>query len=161
MVHDIVDVPLPLEEIERQVTRSADMGVWADLAFRRGELMVVGPSAPGGARRSIEFDVAEPIHGTDRTIFPIAWRAAGSSWLFPHMDAELVLEALSLDVTRITFRGRYRPPLDRVGAMLDRLALHRVAKATVRNFLEQLVEALTSTAGSDAPGPGDSDDQLN
>ncbi len=153
LVHDSIDVQLPLEEIERQITRSTDLGVWAELACRRGEQLVVGPGGEIAPQIAVDLDIDEPIHGTDRTVFPISWRAAGPAWLFPNMDAELVLEAFDRERTLITFRGRYRPPLDRVGEILDRIALHRVSEATVRNFLERMVDALEDGDRSDAGSP--------
>jgi len=44
--------------------------------------------------------------------------------------------------THIEFRGVYTPPLGGLGALLDRIAFHHIAEATVRTFLERLVSLL-------------------
>jgi hypothetical protein len=66
------------------------------------------------------------------------------------MEAELVLTPLGPDLTHVTFRGSYDPPLSGFGAVLDRIALHRVAESTVRSFLQRLaaaLEGITDAAG--------------
>lgn len=141
LVSDAVDVPLSMEQVERGLLGS-DIGMWAEAAYRRGERLAVGPGGPA-LTATVELDVGEPVYGTDRVTIPFAWRALGSAWLFPHMEAELVLSPITPTLTHLTFRGRYRPPLQIVGAMLDKLAMHRIAEATVHSFLERLADALT------------------
>jgi hypothetical protein len=63
------------------------------------------------------------------------------------MDAELVLSPLG-ESTHVEFRGVYTPPMGAVGAILDRVAMHRLAEATVRNFLERLVELVEVSGAS-------------
>lgn len=152
LVADFVDVPLSIEEVERGLVGSSDMGLWAEGAYRRGERLAVGPGGPA-LTASVELDVGEPVYGTDIVTIPFAWRATGAAWLFPHMEAELVLSPITPTLTHLTFRGRYRPPLQIVGAVLDKLAMHRIAEATVRSFLERLAEALTGGHRVGA-GPG-------
>jgi hypothetical protein len=89
----------------------------------------------------VEFSIGVPIVGSNSVAYPVRWKATGATQLFPHMDAELVLAPL-LDATHLEFRGVYTPPMGPVGALLDRVALHRLAAATVRNFLERLVELI-------------------
>lgn len=144
LVQDFVDVPRPLDEVVEALVRSGHLGVWAEAAYRMGERLAVGPSkllvAP------VTLEVGEAVRGSDSVRIPIRWSADGASWLFPHMEAELVLSEITADLTHLTLRGSYQPPLEGVGAVLDRLAFHRVAEATVRNFLERLAGEL---AGSD------------
>src|SRR5690606_8286729 len=115
------EVALPPEEVEQALSRS-DMSVWAAAAYRRGERMAVGPGIPGVAA-AVELEVGEPLRGNETVSIPVAWRAAGARWLFPHMEAELVLTAVAPSTTRISLRGSYRPPLGGLGQVLDRLAL--------------------------------------
>ena len=39
--------------------------------------------------------------------------------------------------------GRYSPPFGSVGEALDRALLHRVAEATVRDFVERVAASIT------------------
>jgi hypothetical protein len=51
----------------------------------------------------------------------------------------------------LTLTGVYRPPLGTVGAGLDQAILHRVAVATIRDFLGRVgaaISAFEQTAGS-------------
>jgi hypothetical protein len=141
LVTDAVDVPLSMERIEHGLLGGGDMGMWAEAAYRRGERLAVGPGGPA-LTASVELDVGEPVYGTDSVTIPFAWRAIGAAWFFPHMEAEIVLSPITPTLTHLSFRGRYRPPLQLVGAMLDKVAMHRIAEATVRSFLERLADAL-------------------
>ena len=50
--------------------------------------------------------------------------------------------------TLLTLEGVYRPPLGALGQALDRAILHRVAAATIRNFLHRVAQGVT---GQPAP----------
>lgn len=143
LIQDFIDVSLPLEEVEDRLIHSSDLGTWAAAAYARGEQLAVGPGVAGVAAR-VELEVGKPLRGSDSVVIPFAWRAVGSRLLFPHMEAELVLTPLGSATTTLSFRGSYRPPLGGLGEVLDRVAMHRLAQATVRNFLERLTDALTA-----------------
>lgn len=73
----------------------------------------------------------------------LRWEARGlGGRLFPVLDADLTLTPEAANSTTLTLSGAYRPPLGSVGAELDRLILHRVAEATIRNFLRRVATAL-------------------
>ncbi len=133
---------MPLTEVEAALLTEGDLGVWAEGAYRMGERLAVGPSKVLAA--PVSLDVGEPVHGSDSVRFPVRWEVAGAEWLFPHMEAELVLSELTPEITHVVLRGSYRPPLD--GAALDRLAFHRIAEATVRHFLERLAGGVLERA---------------
>lgn len=143
LVHDFVDVARPVAAVEEALVGSAqrDLGVWAEAAYRRGETLAVGPG-DGVLTVSVALEVGEPIRGASGSTIPLTWRAAGATSLFPMMEAELVLTPLGPELTHVTFRGSYDPPLAGLGAVLDRIALHRVAESTVRVFLQRLAAAL-------------------
>lgn len=74
----------------------------------------------------------------------IRWEATGpGSALFPVLDADLRLVAAGERACVLTMSGVYRPPLGALGQALDRAILHRVAAATVRDFLAQVAARLT------------------
>ena len=65
----------------------------------------------------------------------LRWEAIGpGGGLFPVLDADLTLAPAGAG-TMLTLAGAYRPPLGPLGQALDRAILHRVAAATIRNFL--------------------------
>ena len=53
----------------------------------------------------------------------------------------------------LTVAGAYRPPLGSVGKALDRALLHRVAAATIREFVAQVAARITGQPGADAAAP--------
>jgi hypothetical protein len=145
MVSDFILVSLPMTTVEHRISGADGIGLLADAAYRRGEELAVGPSPAVAV--PVEFDIGEPLVGSTSTAYPLRWQAVGATYLFPHMDAELVLSPYG-DNTHIEFRGLYTPPLGAVGVLLDRVAMHRLAEATVRNFLERLVELIEISGAS-------------
>jgi hypothetical protein len=77
--------------------------------------------------------------------FPVRWRAASRSSLFPHMEAEITVEDVCCEEpveSRLTLAGTYTPPLGPLGAVGDLLLGHQVAEATVRAFVLELAQRL-------------------
>jgi hypothetical protein len=69
---------------------------------------------------------------------PVYWEAAERPKLFPTMRGELVAAPLGMHETRLDLSGEYRPPLGLLGRLLDRVVGFRVARATMRSFLDDL-----------------------
>lgn len=157
LVYESIDIPEPFEAVVDTLSNAeAEIQVWASAAFRRGEEMTVGPSQVVSA--PIELEVGDAIHGLESVTIPMSWIASSATRLFPRMDAEVVVSPMQPAVTKLEFRGSYRPPLDGVGRAIDRLALSRLAQSTVRSFLERLAEAVVSEVRAletkPAEGPG-------
>lgn len=142
VVTDFIRVQGRMAEIQDLIAGSEGLAKMAAAAHHHGEELTVGPSKRFAT--SVDFTLGTPVLASSAVSFPIRWKAEGQTSLFPLMDAELVLSEMGAD-THIEFRGVYTPPLGGVGYVLDRLALHRVAEATVRTFLETLVEGLSLT----------------
>ena len=71
--------------------------------------------------------------------------------LLPRLDATVELGPLGEDRTQLAISARYQPPLGVVGRAVDRVLLHRVAEATLKDFLDRLADAITlSDAGGAA-----------
>jgi hypothetical protein len=151
LVRDFIDIPLPLGAVEHALLSGEELGVWAEAAYRMGEGLALGPSKSLAA--PVTLEVGDPVSGSDSIRFPVRWEAVGAQWLFPHMEAELVLSELTSQITHIALRGSYRPPLEKFGAALDRLAFHRVAEATVRHFLERLAAGILEGGETADPSP--------
>jgi hypothetical protein len=76
------------------------------------------------------------------TILDIGWEASHAPGLFPVMHLELSVWPLSSSETQIEIAGEYRPPLGVIGNALDATVGHRIAEASVKNFLENVVEQM-------------------
>ncbi len=73
------------------------------------------------------------------TILDLGWEASGAPWLFPVMHVQLSAWPLSSSETQIEIVGEYRPPLGVVGNAFDAAVGHRIAEASVKSFLENVV----------------------
>jgi hypothetical protein len=79
----------------------------------------------------------------------MTWEPGG--WLLPKLDAELELGYLGKGRTQLAISGRYEPPLGTPRGTADRLALHRIAEATIKDFLDRVAAALQSWDHSPQP----------
>jgi hypothetical protein len=101
----------------------------------------------GKIRKQVSVELGEPQRFPSKILLPVAWRAAGGEALFPSLDADIEVASLGDLKTQLSMNARYEPPLGLVGRVIDRLLLHRVAEATIRDFLEHVATAvLTSRA---------------
>jgi hypothetical protein len=92
--------------------------------------------------------LGEPVRFPSMVSLPLTWEPVGRHGLLPRLDADLELGALGGDRTQLAISARYRPPLGVVGRAVDRVLLHRVAEATLKDFLDRLGAAITlSQAG--------------
>ena len=80
---------------------------------------------------------------------PLTWEPDGLEGLLPRLDANLELGPLGEDRTQLAISARYRPPLGVLGQAIDRVLLHRMAEATLKDFLDRLGAAITLSQ----PGP--------
>jgi hypothetical protein len=106
---------------------------------------------PLGARlrRQVRIHLGEPVRFPSITSLPLTWEPVSLEGLLPRLDANLELGSLGGDRTQLAISARYRPPLGTVGQAVDRVLLHRVAEATVKDFLDRIGEAITDHAMTD------------
>jgi hypothetical protein len=110
-----------------------------------------------GLSRLVRVQACELAGATDSAGLAIRWEAAGSgSGLFPVLDADLRLAPTGDHLTLLTLTGAYRPPFGRAGEAVDRAVLHRVAAATVRNFLASMAAVLTRQVTESSPSSSNS-----
>lgn len=148
LIHDFIELDLPRDRVVGVLVAVGDeLEVWAQAAFRRGEMLAIGPGS-GMVTAPIELEVGELMEGFESVTIPMAWTASSATRLFPRMEAEIVISSLGPVMTHLEFRGSYVPPLDGFGKLLDKLALHRVAESTVRAFLRRLAGAIETEASS-------------
>ena len=145
-IHYYTYVPLPLGVVEHRLDALRDaLEDWAGVAYREGEELraKVGPSVGGHAKEvRLVIGVAE-IHRTG-LVYPISWTATGAQALFPKLTGELVLSHVGPEQTELSLEANYQPPMGPLGRVVDRVVLGRFAESTVKNWVDQLAEALIS-----------------
>jgi len=95
--------------------------------------------------RIVESDTATHMPSDPRTPaarFRLAWSALEGQRFFPTMDGELMIYPLSSTETQLDFEGTYTPPGGLLGSAAAALVGHRVARASVLRFLDDVVERL-------------------
>jgi hypothetical protein len=124
-------------------------------------LVRIGPlgSAPA-LSRLVQVHFRDLVERDDSAGLALRWEAIGTvGGLLPVLDADITLSPSGKQATLLTLAGVYRPPLGSLGAGLDRAILHRVAAATIRNFINRVAAGITgraATAESGTAGPGPS-----
>ncbi|HUC22703.1 MAG TPA: hypothetical protein VMA73_08350 [Streptosporangiaceae bacterium] len=113
----------------------------------------VGPPGPGmGMSRLVEVKFQQPVAHDDSVLVPLRWEAIGpGGGLFPALDADLTLVPAGDAAAVLRLAAAYRPPLEALGAQLDRVTLHQVAIATVQEFLGRVSTAITYPAPVTSP----------
>ena len=105
-------------------------------------------ASAGGLSKLVTVQVSELALAGETNGVAIRWQASGpGSGLFPVLDADIVLAPADDRHTLLTLTGVYRPPLGPLGSLLDRAVLHRVAAATIRNFLGRLAADISHGNG--------------
>ena len=152
-----LELPLPFEEVEEAILRSPPdwiPGVALE-AEARGELLLAevgfGPSTHR-LEKQVQIELGKPFRLASKTVRPMEWRATGAESLFPSLEADLEVAAMGGIRTQLSLNARYRPPLGPVGKVIDKTLLHRVAEATIKDFLDRLGDTLTAPS-ADPHGP--------
>jgi hypothetical protein len=150
-----VELPVPADRLEQALLASPE--AWlpglALEAHARGERLLaeVGFGERVHVSRRVIVEVGQPLRRHSTTLLPIRWRPAASSGLVPELDADLEVAALTPAASQLSISARYTPPLGTVGAAIDRALLHRVAEATLKNFLDRIADALPALAAAEVP----------
>jgi hypothetical protein len=104
----------------------------------------LAPTRGGQLRRRVRLvaqrriDEHEP--GRVHDALEIDWYAG--TRFFPDFNGALRLRIESVDTTRLSLEGTYRPPFGRFGSVFDLLIGRRIARATMRDLLRRLGEAM-------------------
>jgi hypothetical protein len=147
-----VELPLPADMVEQAM--EASPAPWipglADEANARGERLLaeVGLGDRVRLTRRVVVDLGEPIRLPSKIVIPLRWRPATAGGLLPSLDADIEVAPLARESTQLSMSARYVPPLGALGSAVDRALLHRVAEATVKDFLDRVGAALTASAAS-------------
>jgi hypothetical protein len=150
-----IELPLPVAVVKRALVGSSAgwLSAMAGEAQARGDGLLgevgVGPLGVR-LRRQVTIQLGEPVRFPSMTSLPLTWEPVGLEGLLPRLDASLELGSLGEDRTQLAISARYRPPLGVVGQAVDRVLLHRVAEATVKDFLDRLGQAITDQGMTNA-----------
>ncbi len=158
-----LEIPLSFETAERLLLQSPEEwvpGVARDASARGERLLTEVGFGPPGRRvaKRVQIEIGEPVRFPSKTVLPLNWVATSAQSLFPALDADLEVAPLGPFWTQLSISARYRPPMGLVGRAVDRTLMHRVAEATVKDFLDRAAEALQalvpSAATQEAPTAG-------
>lgn len=138
----VVRVHRPFNEARQVIGQGG--GRWleplVDQAYRKGEAANLALRA-GKSRRvakRVLLSVGEPRDRSDGTFLPVRIVATGPVGLFPRLDANLELVPRGPDVTDMRLQGSYEPPFGKVGELLDRTVLHKLAETSIQNLVERI-----------------------
>jgi hypothetical protein len=154
-VRYFVDLPVPFEDVEASLLH--EPSAWVPGLLRdaedRGELLLaeVGFTLEAGrVDKEVEIRLGSAYRIPGKTLLPMSWRATGAERLFPQLDADLEVASLGSTRTLLSISARYRPPMGSLGRALDRAMLHRVAEATIKDFLDRVGERVQHPQPSSA-----------
>jgi len=155
-----VELPLPADRVERALR--ATPGHWlpalaVDAASRGEGLLAEVGIGPPGRRVGLPVTVrlGDPIRFPSKTLLPMTWEPVKEGSRFPTLDADIEVGPLGPERTQLSINGRYQPPLGRLGRAVDRVLLHRVAEATVKDFLDRVAKAVQARTEPTEPPPGE------
>ena len=141
-----LELPLPAERAETVL--ADEQGTWlpglAEEANRHGDALLgeVGFGEDVRVARRVAIELGDPIRMPTKMVVPLHWEAAEGTGLFPSLDADLEVAPLGPRLTQLAISARYVPPFGKLGEAIDRALLHRVAEATIKDFLDRVGEAV-------------------
>lgn len=131
----------PLELLQRATTSAAARARTLVATLHLGVAGIdIGVDVRTNVQRIREKEKAGAT--SPATIVEMGWEASGAPRLFPVMHLELSAWPLSSSETQLEIVGEYRPPLGVVGNAFDAAVGHRIAEASVKTFLENVVEQI-------------------
>jgi hypothetical protein len=146
-VRAFADVPLPFEAVEESLLAGPE--VWVPGAAERASATGSALLAEVGfdvedvrIGKSVQIELGAPSRLGPSTLLPMTWRATGPRGLFPVLEGDLEVAGLGAERTQVAVSARYRPPLGAVGRIADRALLHRIAEATVKDFVDRVALAI-------------------
>jgi hypothetical protein len=147
-----VDLPIGFSAVEDALLdapRSWVPGLLRE-AEERGQRLLADVGFEVDSRRidkEVEIEIGVPLRSAHVTALPMTWRATGTERLFPQLDADLEVAALGRGRTQLSISARYQAPMGAVGRILDKALLHRVAEATLKDFLDGVAERVSVLQG--------------
>jgi hypothetical protein len=125
------------------LVREAGAGVTAELSLQ---------TAVATVARKISLEVGPPVRLAGRTVVPLGWQAAAEPELFPILKGRLEARRLTSTRTELALVADYTPPAGPVGEAADHVVLHRIAEASLKDFLERVAKVVARNAWSQLVG---------
>jgi hypothetical protein len=132
---------------------TGDPGRWLPSARRDGPDRHLLTLHAGSFTRTVTATLGSPWRAGATRWRTLAWDpvpelgdAAPVDRLLPSLDGELGLHLQPAGRVTLVLDARYHPPGGPVGAAVDLVALHRVARGTVERFLEDVTAMLSAEA---------------
>lgn len=105
--------------------------------------------------RQVEIELLNLERSPSKVVLLIRWKAHRAAGLFPVLEGSIEVSP-SGHGSQLAVSGEYQPPGGAVGRVSDRAVLHRIAKATVKDFVQRTVAVLPTlsreeTAESEDP----------
>lgn len=139
-------LPVPGDATALRRAFVGDPGRWLPEARHTGPDRWAMTVRAGQLARTVEARVGEPWRAGGTQWRSLGWEPAaddGTDRLLPSLDGELGLHVLE-GVATAVLDARYHPPGGPVGAALDGVALHRVARSTAQRLLADVAAGLTA-----------------
>lgn len=92
--------------------------------------------------KQVQIELGDAVEVPSRTWLPLTWKPTSAEAFFPALEGELEAAPLGKELTQIGLSARYKPPFGLLGTTLDRMFLHRVAEATVQDFVQRVATAI-------------------
>jgi hypothetical protein len=147
-----VEVNRPFDEVEAELLRAPAEWIpdLAGEAEARGEglLAEVGFGKVLRVERTVRIEFGAPARLEAKTLLPVKWRPAAGGPALPGLDGDLELAAVGPRRSQLSMTASYEPPFGLIGRLADRALLHRVAEATVKDFVDRIARALIGRLGS-------------
>ena len=153
LVHYQTEVEIAPDLLADRIAAISDRAsTLGDAVYRDGEALYsrMGPSRATPAKK-VRLELGEPTPSAGGAVIPVTWWATGATSLFPRMDGDLRVSRLGPARSSVSFNGVYEPPLGPLGRVLDRSVLRRVADATVKAWVDRLVDETTIPAAGAPP----------
>jgi hypothetical protein len=111
----------------------------------------VGPTGGRFPSKQVAGDTSGPRHLGSSYVWSLRWEPVGvAATAYPALDANLAVTPVDSATSLLSILAHYRPPFGALGAAADRIAMSRVATATVTSVLRRLAVAVQgepATAG--------------
>lgn len=102
----------------------------------------VNLGAGGGIRQAVDIELGGLRVTDDGLLLPIRWQASGRARLFPVFEGRLSAAPEDRATTRLEVKGIYTVPLGPVGRFGDGLVGRRLARQSLRDFMEDAADRI-------------------
>jgi len=154
-----VELKLPRDAVETALDELPEesLALMADKAYARAlGIMVEADSALAnelvGAR--VEFAIELPVRQHSATTRSMAWALVGRGVIRPLLQADVEAGPLGPAGCQLALGGRYYVPSEVTSAGIGRGMAQRLGEATIKEFLDDLADAVETLGLGVPPRPG-------